>query len=712
MDGFESPTPAGVPASPGTELMQRAAPEPSEARKALVNRWLKDIEAARKHWKPDFERMRRNMRFAGGKQWPDQRPNDDRYRVNMIQRVLKVSVSSLYAKNPTVVYKRRPKMDFTLWDGKLETLQQAQQAAAMAQQLAANPDVAAANPAQAAQVAAQAAQAQALMADVQQGMAQRQMMERIGRTLASAMGYYVSEAKPGFKLQMKQMVRRARTTGVGYVKLGFQREVQLSPAQTEKIASANARLAVIGRLTADLKDGEVDENAAEAEELRLTVQTLQSQPEAISYEGLTFDFPASTKIIPSISTQKLMGWVGCEWLAEEIMLSPDRIKEVYGVDVGQSYTGFKTVGGSPEGGETRRQSSGKGDLACVYHVYDKRTGMELVLCEGYPDFLKEPGEPDIFIEDFFPIYALTFNDAEEEGRLFPESDVENLMTLQKEYNRANEAKRQHRIANRPLYLSPKGSFEDDEVKSLSNYPAHQVIEINGVNEKVKAEDLLQPVKKVGVDPNLYETETIFQDMQRVTGNAEANLGSLSRGSATESSIAESSRQGTLGLDSDDLDEMLTSLFRAGGQVLLGNLDEETVKKIVGPGAVWPTLSRQDVMAELWLEAKAGSSGRPNAAADAAKFERVYPLLIQVPGVSPEWLAKKAIMIADDDADLEDAFVEGMQSITAINQAAAQPATGDPATDPASQGGQGANNAQKAGPARDNGQPAFNTAPQN
>jgi hypothetical protein len=88
-------------------------PEPSEARAALVKRWLDDIAAARKHWKPDFERMRRNMRFAGGKQWPNQKENDDRYRVNLVQRVLKVVVSSLYAKNPTVVYKRRPKLDFS-----------------------------------------------------------------------------------------------------------------------------------------------------------------------------------------------------------------------------------------------------------------------------------------------------------------------------------------------------------------------------------------------------------------------------------------------------------------------------------------------------------------------------------------------------------------------------------------------------------------------
>jgi hypothetical protein len=34
---------------------------------------------------------------------------------------------------------------------------------------------------------------------------------------------------------------------------------------------------------------------------------------------------------------------------------------------------------------------------------------------GLPDFLKEPGEPNLHRSNFFPIFAVTFNDAEEEG---------------------------------------------------------------------------------------------------------------------------------------------------------------------------------------------------------------------------------------------------------------------------------------------------------
>lgn len=670
-------------------LMAREPGEVDPARAALVTRWVKDVIAAADHWAPDFKRMRRNQEFGNGKQWPGQTENDDRFVVNLVQRAVKSSVASLYAKNPTVVAKRREKLDFVIWDGSPEAVVQAQQVitqAMVAQQGAAMAMEGGVEPqAPDPQLVAAAQVAQQLLADIQQGTERRKMFDRIGKTMAICTEYFMGEGAPSFKLQMKQMVRRTRTNGVGYVRLGFERKMALSATQTATINDHAERLATIGRLVADLQDGEHDPHSAEAEELRLATAAIQAEPEMIEREGIVFTFPHSTRIIPSISTEKLMGWVGSEFVAEEILLTPDRIKEVYGVDIGQSYTGYKTARGAPQGSTARKAKDGS--LARIFDIFDKSTGMQLTVCEGYPDFLREPGTPDIYIEQFFPFFAVTFNDCEDESALFPKSDVELMTHIQKEYNRSKESLRQHRYANRPLYLSPNGSFGEDEVESLTGYPAHAVIQVNGLDKGRPATDLLAPVQKIGVDPNLYETGTLFDDLQRVTGNAEANLGGTGSSSATESNIAENSRQGSIGLDSDDLDEMLTALFRACGSVLLTELDEVTVKKIAGPGAVWPKLTKNDVAEELWLEVKGGSSGRPNAAREAATFERVYPLLVQVPGVSPRWLAERAIKIADDDADLSEAIIEGLPSIIAQNSMA-QPATGDPSTDPTQQGGQG------------------------
>jgi nucleoside-diphosphate-sugar epimerase len=65
---------------------------------------------------------------------------------------------------------------------------------------------------------------------------------------------------------------------------------------------------------------------------------------------------------------------------------------------------------------------------------------------------------------------------------------------------------------------------------------------------------------------------------------------------------------------DDLDTHLSELLGEAGQVLLLNMSLESVKRIVGEGAVWPELSPEDVMDCVYTTILAGSSGKPNKAA--------------------------------------------------------------------------------------------------
>jgi hypothetical protein len=160
---------------------------------------------------------------------------------------------------------------------------------------------------------------------------------------------------------------------------------------------------------------------------------------------------------------------------------------------------------------------------------------------------------------------------------------------------------------------------------------------------------------------------------------------------------------------DDLDDFMNEFARALGQVLLKEISAETVKKIAGPGSVWPELYAQDIANELYLEVHGGSSGRPNRAAEIANMEKIVPLLIQVPGVSPEWLARELITRMDDKLNVSDALQAGLQSIVTMNSNA-QPATGNPATDPHMQGGHGSNNSP-GGPSNPNAQPSSESAPQ-
>ncbi len=144
--------------------------------------------------------------------------------------------------------------------------------------------------------------------------------------------------------------------------------------------------------------------------------------------------------------------------------------------------------------------------------------------------------------------------------------------------------------------------------------------------------------------------------------------------------------------------------------MLLEMAKESVIEIVGPGAVWPDMpqTREEIAKDVVLEIKAGSTGRPNTAAELAKLERGMPFILQLPGVNPVPITQKYLDLLGIDA--EDAVVDGLPSITALNAmmsaAARQPATGNPQTNPADQGSAGAQNAPAPQENEPQGQPAY------
>ena len=226
---------------------------------------------------------------------------------------------------------------------------------------------------------------------------------------------------------------------------------------------------------------------------------------------------------------------------------------------------------------------------------------------------------------------------------------------------------------------------------MSDRQANEVIQLQAIQPGQSVEQVLQPVKAIPIDPALYDTSFLLDDLYRVVGSQEANMGGTSSSTATEVSVAESSRMSALGSNVDDLDEFLIEVSRAAGQILLTMMNPETATKIAGRGAVWPTLSAQEIADQLLLEIEAGSTGRPNRASEIAALERLFPVLSQVPGIDPSWLAKVAVRAYDSGVDLTDAIKAALPSIMAMNAQKQMP-TGNPATDPNAQGAQGANNA--------------------
>lgn len=721
--GFDQPETTS--ASPDTG----AVVETPQQDRALVERIQKTILADRRHHEKAFKRMRKSMFMATHGR--DEDWVEKNYKANIAGRHVRQKTNALYAKNPKVVARVRERLDYRVWNGDQQSLlmamQMVQQATAALSTMPAQFD-----PVTGQQMPPQYPpgyeQAVALIEDFQQGYAREQSVKKLGRTLEILMQQQMREQNPvDFKTGAKQCVRRACTTAVGYVELGFQRETGPASETVARLTDARQRIQHLERLAQEAAEGEFEAISAETAELQRAVQALQQEPEIVLRAGLTFDWLPSTSVVPDRRASVLTGFVGAQHLTVQRMYTPNEIKEIFGADLKNRFTPY-----SAEGKRNGKSASNGGSnfdeddqhelplgsapkstdqLVCVWKHYDRPSGLVYHVADGHPNFLRDPAPPDVFVSDFFPVYALTFNAVENEDDLFPPSDVELVADMQNEINRSRQGQREHRMAARPRWVSPPGAIDETGKTALAAAEPFTVTEV-----AVDGDDIskaLQPVPVPGVDPNLYETNQFFTDMQLTVGSSPARLGGLAKATATESAIAESSASADDTSGIDDLDAWLTAIARGAGQILLREMPPEKVAEVVGPGAVWPGLegfpemSLGEIADELWLEVEAGSTGKPNQAIEIQNWKEMLPFLLQMGEIRPSWLARETLRRLDDRMDLTEAIAEGLPSIMAMNRMAGSQVspTADPNADPNQQGDRGGERAPAPGGSGGSG-PAF------
>ncbi len=660
---------------------QREVPE---AEVKLVSKLGERIRADRLHWGKQFKQMKRNMelvRIGSTKEWKAA----GNYVANLAGRHVSQRTSALYAKNPKAVAKRKERLDFEVWDENPQTLMAAIQAVQVGMGMGVDPmtgqPVAAMDP--------QFAQAMAVVQDFQQGMMWREQIAKIGKTLEILFDHSIKEQMPvDFKTSMKQLVRRVLTCKVGYVELGFQREMDEDPQVTQHLADFRDQLKALQLLAQEVAEGDDSDIDEKQLDLQTRIAALEKQQYVLVREGLTFDFPRSTQVIPDKCCQGLVGFIGARWLTVEYYYTPDEVKREFGVDLKTGYAHYTTAGDRSDG--VFEDPEKKGEYACVWKHYDKEAGVVYVMCDGYKGFLRPPAAPDVYVEEFWPVYALVFNDLEDPDDIFPQADVELIEDQQKEYNRSRQGQREHRFAARPRFASAKGTLDDEGKGQLHSAMPFDVVELNVLSDNFDVAKILQPVPVPGVDPNLYETGPIFEDLQLVVGAQEAQFGGVAKATATESSIAESSRIASVDSNVDDLDSFLTRIARAAAQILLQEMNEQTVKEIAGKGALWPMMTLDQIARELYLDVEAGSSGKPNQAQEIRNWREMLPFVIQMPNIDPTWLARETLRRLDDRMDLTEAITENVPAIVALNRMS-QPMPGDPGAAPDQQGDQGADN---------------------
>jgi hypothetical protein len=616
--------------------------------KKLVDQWTKKIIKAREKWEPDFKTMREDMKFARGLQWPDQKNlMDDRYVANLTLRNLSNGVAQLYARNPEVEAVRRDRLDFELWDGKEASI------AAAAAAINLGTQTGQINPL-----------AMALLKDYSEGQLWRDLVDRVGKTVRFVAQYMWDSLQPTFKIQMKQLVRRVKTCGVAYVQVNYVDGLEGTLSTSETESTIVDRVKRIKHIAEKLSEQEIDENSSEVLTLASSAMSVLSSISTGDTQNInqriTFDFLPSTSVIVDPRCRHLKGFVGARWLAIERIESLDLVNLFYETKIPKNEVKAYDENGVRQDNASDTAAS-TDDAAktrvCIWDIYDLDTKSCFVICDGWKEFVQEPQPVVPETNHFWPVVAVTFNDVETEpsskecGSIFPPSDVTLMRSPQKEWNRTREALRSHRIANTPAYFTGKGWLTDNDIAAINDHEDSAVVQFEGAQMGTDINKLLAPFQHSPLQPQLYDTAPLAQDIQLAAGTQETDLGRpVPKVTATGATIAEQSKNTVAASNTDDLDDFLSEIAQMEGEIILRYFKLDTVKRIAGRGAVLPQQNREDFLNEIMLSVKAASSGRPNQALEISKVTQLTPLWLKC-GANPIGVCEIVTKAYDDRFDI-------------------------------------------------------------
>lgn len=686
--------------SAATVLMTGKLPNPLAAepkdrsRAALVTELNDWCVEERKFWRPIFDRIRQEQKFAAGKQWVGTKKSTEEvedYIGDMVQQMVNRKTASLYAKNPTPEAVLRDRMNFRVWDGNQQTIDACK---ALLTQIA--PQAMAAREAELqgqsvppppAQMHADLQKAQEILADYNQGMQEKLLLERVAETGEKLIKQQWDAQSPDTLISGKQAVTRVITSRVAYIKVMYQRDMKAVPVETANTMGVDEKLASLQAQLREIND-EIGGTAPddplifESQKLRQSIEEqiaeMAQAQEVPDNEGIVLDWLSATSVIVDRRCKCLKEFIGAHRIAHEILMSVEECEAKFGVSLRGS--GARLYRESGEGWTTEDRTDYDRDdrgvagekfrkqKVCVWQIEDKDTGLCYFVCDGVKDFLKEPAANSPEVERFWSIVPITFNaqeiennDPEEDATIYPRSDVRLMMPMQINVNTAGQEKRKHRAANRPAWVGVKSKFvstagQSDLERLARPRNAHDVFMLENLQAGESIADFLQPLPKQAFDENLYETAQDTQAMMLATGLQASDMGEQRPDEkATGQNIAAQARATSESSNIDDLNFAFSTVAQMCWEMLIQEMPLGTVQKKVGRGAVWPEVNRLEIAEAIYFQIEAGSTGRPNQAAELQKIQVLGPQILQMlqaMGKSPEPLLKLVLKTWDANIDLD------------------------------------------------------------
>ena len=430
----------------------------------------------------------------------------------------------------------------------------------------------------------------------------------------------------GLKRRAKTMVRSSMVTCIGWWKVAWQETKRADPILVNRANDIQDNLERIKTLSSQVKDDQSVDSEAEQKELEDQLQALQQAPEVTLARGIVIDPVLSEDIL--ILDRTIRGadeYVRAAKIAHRVWMTCEDYYDAFGYKPKKAKIYSKI--GAEAGGGSNKPDKADHEMVCTFEVWDKSANTVYTLCDGEEGYCRPPFVPQSLGERWYPFFALQFNPVD--GEFYGLSDVELLDKLVAEYNKTRDDLAKHRAENLPVRVAKKGgNLTEEDGQKIQDRQSGDLIWVNGVPGQPLRDDLAE-LPGIPIDINNYDTMPIRYDMETLIGGGDAARGSITKAkTATEAEIMAQSLQSRTAERQDALEDMLADVSKYVFEICLLEMTLDDAIKVAGPGAVWPTMSREEAYGLVSVEIKAGSTGKPNKLQEQDRWLEMLPLMQQ------------------------------------------------------------------------------------
>lgn len=497
------------------------------------------------------------------------------------------------------------------------------------------------------------------------------------------------------KRTIKKQVRSTLTVGAGWFKAIMWSQKRPQPQVEKTLRDAEEQVARIQATAQSIQDDVDATTSAKVKEAELQqlITGLRAKTMLARESGMNVDFARAEDIQVSLDVSSLDDYLSANWVSEDMYIlkrdlkvrfnrlteddiskavkyyqksiSPagrnDTIAEAGSGDDSSDGTYSKSTPSNPSGGNK------PAEFVKVVELWDRSEGVIMTMCDGIEVWCVEPFPPPQASTRFYPYFFLEFFPVD--GSRHPQSLVFRLRKLQDEYAACRSNQRLTRERAIPGIVFNRGLLSQEDADKIQNSVIAESIGVQLTDITMPLQNAFMAKPLPTIDPRLWDSSSIRQDMEAVSGVQEAlqQNNSQQPKTATEAQIQQTGFASRTGADRDALEEMLDDFAKYTAETAIQEVDANAAQRIAGPLAFWPAgMDVQDLLTMVNVDLDAGTTGKPDLAADKANWGVLLPLLQkmivqirQVQGMDPP-LAKslqnllgETLRRLDDRLDLTD-----------------------------------------------------------